>query len=185
MFYRLLILISVRQIRLACWIFFSNRLALLLFVVKIVPPNVILPSVPVLRVLPGYKLYLTATGSPPIYTALIRNSTVLVNSTRSTVVALLVEGNYTCVATNKYGTFVRKYSVIFIGKNTFFIIKTRVIKIISLHCKRYIFHMWRYRFRHVCWQGCHVSMPNEPKLIDIKSKHLLLLENGQKSSENR
>jgi len=34
------------------------------------------------------------------------------------------------------------------------------------------FHKWRYRFRNIFWQVCPVSMLNEPKKVDIKSKHL-------------
>ena len=58
------------------------------------------------------------TGTPPIYTALIRNSTVLVNTTSIANVMVLEEGNYTCEATSQYGTKVKEFSVIFKGENT-------------------------------------------------------------------
>ncbi len=87
------------------------------FIFLIVSPKVKLPA-PVLQVLPGYKLSCLATGSPPIYKALLRNSTVLVNTTYAAYTILNEEGNYTCVATNKYGTDVGEVSVIFKGKNS-------------------------------------------------------------------
>lgn len=72
---------------------------------------------PVLRVLPGYKLSCSASGTRPIYTALLSNSTVLVNTTSTARIVIKEEANYTCVATNKYGTDVGTVSVIFTGIN--------------------------------------------------------------------
>ena len=73
------------------------------------PPSVV-------RALPGYRLYCLAIGTPPVYTALMRNSTTLVNRTNTATITLHEEGNYTCVSTNKYGTDVRNFTVIFIGE---------------------------------------------------------------------
>ena len=81
------------------------------------PPKIVLAS-SVIRALPGYKLSCPVTGSPPMYTALIRNSSVLVNTT-NIAVTFIEEGNYTCVATNKYGSDVRDFSVILGGKRYF------------------------------------------------------------------
>ena len=78
------------------------------------PPKIVLAS-SVIRALPGYKLSCAVTGSPPMYTALIRNSSVLVNTT-NIAATFIEEGNYTCVATNKYGSDVRDFSVILDGK---------------------------------------------------------------------
>jgi len=58
----------------------------------------------------------SAFGTLPIYIALIRNFTVLMNTTNTADSKLYQEGNYTCVATNKYGTDV-KHFVITAGKN--------------------------------------------------------------------
>jgi len=80
-----------------------------------VPPKVVLPF-PVVRALPGYRLWCSATGSPPIYIALIRNSTILVNTTNTASITLKDQGNYTCLATSKYGTDVREFPLIFTGK---------------------------------------------------------------------
>lgn len=69
----------------------------------------------VVRALPDYKLACTATGTPPIYTAIIRNASVLVNTTNTATIILNEEGNYTCVVTSKYGIDVREFAVIFTG----------------------------------------------------------------------
>ena len=63
------------------------------------------------RVEPGSQVPCSALGTPPIYIALIRNFTVLMNTTNTASSKLYQEGNYTCVATSKYGTDV-KYFVI-------------------------------------------------------------------------
>ncbi|CAH3035007.1 unnamed protein product [Porites lobata] len=77
------------------------------------PPKIILPaSAPVIRVLPGFRMTWSATGSPPIYTALIRNTTLLANTSGSMTVQLHEEGNFTCVATSEYGTDVKQFSVV-------------------------------------------------------------------------
>lgn len=83
---------------------------------EIVSPKVILPA-PILRVIPGYPIECKATGASTMYTAVIWNSTILVNTTNTPTIKLFKEGNYTCVATNKYGTDARTFSVIFTGNN--------------------------------------------------------------------
>ena len=86
-----------------------------------VVPKVKLPAA-VLRVLPGYKLTCSVTGTPPIYVKLTWNSTVLVSgSYGGATVQLNEEGKYTCVATSRHGTDMGRVSVIFKGKD---------------HCKR-------------------------------------------------
>jgi len=82
----------------------------------VVPPKVMLPSA-VVRSLPGYRVWCSATGSPPIYIALKRNSTVLVNTTATANIPLYEEGNYTCVVTSRYGTNSGDFFVTFIGKH--------------------------------------------------------------------
>lgn len=85
------------------------------FVLLTVPPRVVL-QLPVVRALPGYKLWCSATGSPPIFVAVIRNATVLANTTHTATVILHEQGNHKCVATSKYGTGVREFSVILTGE---------------------------------------------------------------------
>ena len=78
-------------------------------------PKVILPA-SVIHALPEYRLSCSATGTPPTYTALIFKSTVLVNTTSTASIRLYYEGNYTCIASNKYGTDIKQFMVIFNGK---------------------------------------------------------------------
>lgn len=89
---------------------------MIFIVVLIVPPRITLPP-SVVRAIPGYRLSCSATGTSPIYTALMKNSSTLTNTTYTATITLYEEGNYTCAATNKYGTDVRDFHVIFKGKN--------------------------------------------------------------------
>lgn len=68
-----------------------------------VSPKVVIPA-PVVQVLTGTKLSCSATGTPPIYIAITRNSTTLLNTTNSASIPVTEGGNYTCRATSKYGT---------------------------------------------------------------------------------
>jgi len=58
----------------------------------------------------------SAGGTPPIYTALIRNSTVLVNTTNTATIRLYKDGKYTCQANNQYGADVKELQVNFTSK---------------------------------------------------------------------
>lgn len=57
-----------------------------------------------------------ATGTSPVYVALMWNSIVLVNETDNAVTQLYLEGNYHCIATNNYGTDTRVIPVFVISK---------------------------------------------------------------------
>ena len=63
------------------------------------------------RVEPGSQVTCSAIGTPPIYIALIRNFTVLMNKTDTASSKIYQEGNYTCVATSKYGTDVKHFVI--------------------------------------------------------------------------
>ena len=58
------------------------------------------------------RLSCSATGIPPIYIAIIRNSATLVNETSTASIRVKEEGNYTCRASSKYGTDEREFEVI-------------------------------------------------------------------------
>ena len=58
----------------------------------------------------------SASGVAPIYTTLMRNSTVLANTTNTASIKLVEDGNYTCVATNNFGSSAKEISVIFFGE---------------------------------------------------------------------
>ena len=78
------------------------------------PPKITLPAV--VEALPGYRVKIPVTGTLPIYTAIIRNSTVLVNTTYTAAFQFYNESNCTSVTFNKYGYDIREFSVIFKGK---------------------------------------------------------------------
>ena len=78
------------------------------------PPKITLPAV--VEALPSYRLSIPVTGTLPIYTAIIRNSTVLINTTYTAAFQFYNESNCTSVAFNKYGYDTREFSVIFKGK---------------------------------------------------------------------
>ncbi|CAH3144974.1 unnamed protein product, partial [Pocillopora meandrina] len=79
-----------------------------------VPPKITLPAV--VEALPSYRVTIPVTGTLPIYTAIIRNSTVLVNTTYTAAFQFYNESNCTSVAFNNYGYDIREFSVIFKGK---------------------------------------------------------------------
>ena len=61
---------------------------------------------PVVRLFPGDRLSCSAIGIPPIYIAIIRNSTTLANTTKTASIRVSVsdEGKYTCRGTSNHGT---------------------------------------------------------------------------------
>jgi len=73
-----------------------------------VSPKIVLAAV---EVVPGSRVPCSATGTPPIYIALVGNFTVLLNTTNIASRKFYQEGNYTCVATNKYGTDVKHFVI--------------------------------------------------------------------------
>ena len=72
------------------------------------PPKIVDAA---LRKEPGSQVPCSATGTPPIYIALIRNFRVLMNKTDTASSKIYQEGNYTCVATSKYGTDVKHFVI--------------------------------------------------------------------------
>ena len=85
------------------------------------PPNITMP-IPgtAVRTLTGrLTAVCKATGTSPVYVALMWNSIVLVNETNTAVTRLYWEGNYHCIATNNYGTDTRVIPVFFISKKNF------------------------------------------------------------------
>ena len=74
---------------------------------------------PVVRFITGDKLLCSATGPFPVYVALVRDSTVLANTTNTVAIILHKAGSYICVASNKYGTDQRSISVIFAGESVY------------------------------------------------------------------
>ena len=81
---------------------------------SLVPPKITFPAV--VEALPSYRVKIPVTGTPPIYTAIIRNSTVLVNTTYIAAFQFYNESNCTSVAFNNYGYDMREFSVILKGR---------------------------------------------------------------------
>ena len=77
----------------------------------LVSPKVVFPA-SVVREFPQGRLSCSAIGIPPIYIAIIRNSTTLVNTTNPASIQVREEGDYTCQAISKYGTDEREFTVI-------------------------------------------------------------------------
>ena len=77
-------------------------------ITSLVPPKIVLAAV---EIVPGSRVPCSATGTPPIYIASIRNFTVLMNTTNTASSKLYQEGNYTCVATSNYGTDVKHFVI--------------------------------------------------------------------------
>ncbi len=84
----------------------------------------------IVRALPDYVLSCSATGTPPIYTAMIRKkkrkNRILVNTTSTPSIRLKKDGNYICVATNEYGIDQKEFSVILKTGTSIFISNTKV-----------------------------------------------------------
>jgi len=74
-----------------------------------VPPKIV--SDAAVSVEPGNQVPCSATGTNPIYIAVIRNFTVVMNTTSIASSKLYQEGNYTCVATSKFGTDVKHFVI--------------------------------------------------------------------------
>ena len=69
-----------------------------------------------MREFPQGTLSCSAIGIPPIYIAIIRSSTTLVNTTNSASIQVREEGHYTCQAISKYGTDEKEFVVVIAGK---------------------------------------------------------------------
>ena len=66
----------------------------------------------VLRAFQGDEVKCSVTGSLPVYTAVLNESTVLVNTSNTATFKFLKEGNFSCVATSNYGSDFRTFSVL-------------------------------------------------------------------------
>ena len=80
-------------------------------------PNINMP-VPgaVVRPFSGHLISMcAATGTPPVYVAIVLNSTVLANKTNTVDIRLYENGIYNCVASNHYGTDTRVIRVVVTG----------------------------------------------------------------------
>ena len=97
----------------------NNQGKRFLFSNRLVPPMLTFPAA--LLAIQGGVLSCSAIGTPATYTALIRNSAVLVNTTNTATIRLYKDGNYICQATNQYGTDVKELQVNFRSKKIFLV----------------------------------------------------------------
>ena len=65
---------------------------------------------------PGDEVTYSVTGTHPMYTTILSDSRVLVNTTSMATLRFGEEGNYSCMASSKYGTDLKMFSVIFPGR---------------------------------------------------------------------
>lgn len=95
---------------------YSSIISFFLFFLNLVQPSISVSAV--VEVFPGSKVDISVTGTFPINTSIMKNASDLVLTSNSDLVHFYPdeEGNYTCVATNKYGFDSREFSVIFKGK---------------------------------------------------------------------
>lgn len=68
------------------------------------------------RVLEGYKMSCSATGTLPMQIKAMWNSSVMANASNVLTIQLDNEGKYTCEAKNQFGTDKGVFSVKFAGK---------------------------------------------------------------------
>ena len=87
---------------------------------NLVPPNISVAAV--VEIYPRSKVDISVTGTVPMNTSIIRNTSELVLTSNSVSINFhpFEEGNYTCVATSKYGSDSREFSVIFKGMTKLF-----------------------------------------------------------------
>ena len=124
-------------------------------------PEIMLPAT-VVRALPNYRLSCSATGTPPIYTALIRKkknkNKILVNTTNTATIRLTKKGSYICEATNEYGTDERSFTVTLTGasfttnNSTILLHITPVYNGFYLHA--YFIALVRERLRFLTMKSC-------------------------------
>lgn len=89
----------------------------LFFSYLLAPPRILLPNpAPVVRLYQGQYLQCSAIGTLPIYVSITDSTSYLFgNRTNSLHAMIMEEGNYTCVATSRYGTDTRVIPVMFKG----------------------------------------------------------------------
>ena len=70
------------------------------------------------EIYPGSKVDISVTGTVPMNTSIVRNTSDLVFTSESVHFLFhpYEEGNYTCVATNGYGSDSRDFSIVYRGK---------------------------------------------------------------------
>lgn len=94
------------------------KTSFLLTIFCIASPKIILPDRgPVVGAFAGAEFWISATGTPPVFMTLIKDSTILEKNMQTINRRLFVEGNYSCLAVNNYGNVTRvDFQVVFFGR---------------------------------------------------------------------
>ena len=97
----------------------------ILFIGK--PARIVIPS-QVIRTVPKHYVWCSSDGAPPIKMSLMNSSAILAESVGTTLKSrIFIDGNYTCYATNGYGTDSKTFHVSLIGKIRTFVCNENMI----------------------------------------------------------
>ena len=83
-------------------------------------PRIEIPS-EVIRTVSNFYVWCSSDGTPPIYMSLMNSSTTLDNGVGTVKSRILIDGNYTCNATNEFGTDSKTFHVSVNGKIVAFV----------------------------------------------------------------
>ena len=112
---------------------------------------------PVVRSVLNASLTLcTANGTLPIYMAVIRNTTTLVNATNTARIRVKEEGNYICRATSKYGTDERTFIVVDCESPSLFLLINTRLENRPLDVFSPVFHILQNTYSS--WRTIMISM---------------------------
>ena len=79
------------------------------------PARIVIPSQVILTVQKHY-VWCSSDGTPPINMSMMNSSATLAESVGTVKSRIHIDGNYTCHATNEYGTDSKTFHVSLIGK---------------------------------------------------------------------
>ena len=83
-------------------------------------PRIEIPS-QVIRTVPDHYVWCSSDGTPPINMSLMNSSATLAESVGTVMSRIHIDGNYTCHATNEFGTDSKTFHVSLIGKIRVFV----------------------------------------------------------------
>ena len=83
-------------------------------------PRIVIPS-QVIRTVPDHYVWCSSDGAPPINMSFLNSSVTLAESVGTVMSRIHIDGNYTCHATNEFGTDSKTFHVSVIGKITVFV----------------------------------------------------------------
>ena len=78
-------------------------------------PRIVIPS-QVIRTVPDHYVWCSSDGTPPINMSFLNSSVTLAKGVGTVMSRIHMDGNYTCHATNEFGTDSKTFHVSLIGK---------------------------------------------------------------------